>query len=176
MEYPTLNISYKAFKQANDFYYAINEDVLKNTLIKEMENILLVDTNNENIIKTLYMYKSLFEPKYLNTQLLKKWIGENWNYLEKYQISQENFLNGVDSFKNTNFNTFNVDEKSIIASFEKLQNTSQTQRIYILVDFLKSHQAKEKYFITQYLGYAQNSVFADNKEQLIIDKIYTKEE
>lgn len=175
MEYPTLNLSYKAFKQANDFYYAINEDVLKNTLIKEMENILLTDTNHENILKTLYMYKSLFEPEYLNTQLLKKWINENWNYLKKYQISQENFLNGVDAFKNTNFNTFNIDEKSIVASFEKLQNTNQTQRIYILIDFLKSYQTKEKYFISQYLGYAQNSVFANDKEQFIIDKIYTKE-
>lgn len=175
MEYPTLNLSYRAFKQANDFYYAINEDVLKNTLIKEMENILRTDTKNDNILKTLYMYKSLFETEYLNTQLLKKWINENWSYLQKYQISQENFLNGVDSFKNTNFNTFSIDERSIAASFEKLQNTNQTQRIYILLDFLKSHQVKEKYFISQYLGYAQNSVFANNKEQFIIDKIYTKE-
>ncbi|PZT47287.1 hypothetical protein B6S12_09875 [Helicobacter valdiviensis] len=175
LKYPTLNLSYKGFQEINNFYYTLNEDVLKNTLIKEMENILSTDSNHENIIKTLYMYKSLFEPKYLNLPLLKRWISANWNYLQKYKISKDSFLSGIDSFKNTNSNTYKINEESITLSIEKLQNISQTQRIYILLDFLKSHQAKDKYYISQELGYSQNSVFANSKEVFVIDKIYTKE-
>ncbi|EOI5012481.1 type VI secretion system membrane subunit TssM, partial [Campylobacter jejuni] len=82
-QYLNLNLSYKGFKEAKQLYYKLNEDVLKNTLLKEMEYTLLTDTNKENLIKTLYMYRSLFEQKYFNKEILKIWINENWNTLSK---------------------------------------------------------------------------------------------
>ena len=48
MQYPSLNISYRGFVEAQDFYYKLNEDVFKNTLLKEMEYILQTDKDNKD--------------------------------------------------------------------------------------------------------------------------------
>ncbi|TKX32757.1 type VI secretion system membrane subunit TssM [Campylobacter aviculae] len=173
-QYFNLNISYKGFKEARKFYYELNEDVLKNTLLKEMENILQTDYNKINLIKTLYIYKSLFEQKYLNKNLLKLWINDNWSNLEKYKISKENFLLGIDELKQINLENFKEDEKSVSLAIKKLEIISKVQRIYILLEFLNSDKPKEKYIIKEELGFNANNIFSNNSEINSIDKIYTK--
>lgn len=173
-EYFNLNISYKGFKKAREFYYKLNEDVLKNTLLKEMENTLQTDNNKENLIKTLYMYKSLFEQEYFNKELLKIWINENWDNLDKYSISKESFLSDIDELKQFNLQNFKEDEKSVNSGIRKLETISRVQRIYILLDFLNSDKPKEKYIIKEDLGFAANDVFSSNSQISSIDKIYTK--
>ncbi|WP_246023093.1 hypothetical protein [Campylobacter estrildidarum] len=76
-----------------------------------MENILQTSQDKENLIKTLYMYKSLFEQKYLNKNLLKLWINDNWDHLEKYKISKENFMSGINELKQINLESFKEDVK-----------------------------------------------------------------
>lgn len=172
-KYLNLNISYKGFKVARQLYYKLNEDVLENTLIKEMENILQTDNDKENLIKTLYMYKSLFKQEYFNKELLKIWINENWDNLDKYSISKESFLSDIDEIKQFNLQNFKEDEKSLNSSIRKLETISRVQRIYMLLDFLNSDKPKEKYLIEEDLGFAANNVFLNNSE-ISIDKIYTK--
>lgn len=173
-QYINLNISHKGFKEAKQLYYILNEDVLKNTLLKEMENTLQTDNNKENLIKTLYIYKALFEQKYLNKQLLKIWISENWNALNKYEITKDNFLNSIDELKQLDIQSFKEDEKSIEIGRRKLESVSRIQRIYILLNFLNSDKPKEKYIIKEDLGFAANNVFSNDSQISSIDKIYTK--
>lgn len=174
LQYLNLNLSYKGFKEAKQLYYKLNEDVLKNTLLKEMEYTLLTDTDKENLIKTLYMYRSLFEQKYFNKEMLKIWINENWNALSKYSISKDDFLGGVDELKQFNLKSFKEDENSINTGKRKLETISKTQRIYTLLNFLNSDKPKEKYLIKEDLGFAANSIFSNNSQITSIDKIYTK--
>lgn len=174
LQYLNLNLSYKGFTAARQLYYKLNEDVLKNTLLKEMEYILLTDTNKENLIKTLYMYKSLFEQKYFNKEMLKIWINKNWNTLSKYSISKDDFLDGVDELKQFDLKSFKEDENSIDTAKRKLETISRIQRIYILLNFLNSDKPKEKYLIKEDLGFTANSIFSSDSQITSIDKVYTK--
>ncbi|MCX2683849.1 type VI secretion system membrane subunit TssM, partial [Campylobacter sp. MIT 21-1685] len=176
IQYPSLNISYRGFLEAQELYYKLNEDVLKNTLLKEMEYILQTDEDDkDNLIKTLYMYKSLFEQEYLNKNLLKIWINENWQLLSKYNISKENFLNGIDGIQKINIESSNKDEKSIELAIKALQRTTtRPQRLYILLNFLNSDKQKEIYRIKEELGFAANNVFTESSKITSIDKIYTR--
>lgn len=174
MQYANLNVSYKGFKKAREFYYRLSEDVLKDTLLKEMENSLQNDENKENLIKTLYMYKALFEQKYFNKELLKIWINENWDNLSKYQISKDNFLSGVDELKKIDLGSFRKDEKSVQLGIKKLETISRVQRIYILLEFLNSDKPRERYLIKEDLGNAFGSVFSTESQINSMDKIYTK--
>lgn len=176
MQYLSLNISYRGFVEAQDFYYKLNEDVFKNTLLKEMEYILQTDKDGkDNLIKTLYMYKTLFERKYLNKNLLKIWINENWQLLNKYNISKENFLRGVDDIQKINMENSNKDGKSIESAIRVLQRTTtRPQRLYVLLNFLNSDKRKEIYRLKEELGPAANNVFAESSKITSIDKVYTK--
>lgn len=175
MQYFSLNLSYKGFKKAREIYQMLNEDVLKNTLLKEMETILQTDNDKNNLIKTLYIYQSLFEQKYLNKELLKIWINENWGFLEKYQITKGDFLSGIDELKEIDVQNFAIDEESIEIGINKLTTVSRVQRIYILFNFLNSDKPKEKYFIKEELGFLANNVFSEKSKINFVDKIYTKQ-
>lgn len=175
MQYPSLSISYKGFLEAQEFYYKLNEDVLKNTLLKEMEYILQTEKNKSNLIKTLYMYKSLFEREYLNKNLLKIWINENWQLLSKYNISKESFLSGVNDIQKIHIEDSYKDQKSIELAILTLQKTTtKAQRLYILLNFLNSDKQKEMYRIKEELGVSASSVFAESSKITSIEKLYTK--
>lgn len=174
VDYLTLNLSYKGFIKAQDFYYKINEDVLKNTLLKEMEYILENSNDSNTLVKTLYMYKSLFDEKYLDRTLLKIWINENWQALSKYQISNENFLSGIDELAKIDLSSFKKDEKSIASSVNKLYKITRVERIYILLDFLNYEKKRKRYNFKDDLGFAANTVFAPSSKIDFIEKIYTK--
>ncbi|EAJ1270487.1 type VI secretion system membrane subunit TssM [Campylobacter lari] len=173
-EYFSLNITYKGFKKAQNLYYKISEDVLKNTLLKEMEIILQTDDNYDNLIKTLYVYKSLFEQKYLDKDLLKIWINENWNFLEKYKISKENFLSGIDELQKIDLSTSQQDDISVKLSIEKLYNVAKIQRIYTLLNFIILDKKNKVYNFKNELGFAANNVFSESIKIDSIEEIYTK--
>lgn len=176
IQYPSLNISHKGFLEVQGFYYKLNEDVLKNTLLKEMEYILQTgEDDKNNLIKTLYMYKSLFEQEYLNRSLLKIWINENWQLLSKYGISREDFLSGVNDIQKIDIESFNKDKKSIELAIKSLQKTTtKAQRLYVLLSFLNSDKQRGFYNIKEDLGSAANNVFAESSKIDSIDKIYTR--
>lgn len=174
IQYPTLNISYKGFIEARDFYDQLNEVVLKNTLLAEMEYILQNSKGNkDNLIKTLYVYKSLFNQKYLNKNLIKIWVKENWHLLEKYKISKENFLSGIDDIQKIDIENLNSNKNIIpLATRELHRTTNKAQRMYVLFIFLSEYD--EFYIIKDKLGFAANSVFAESSNIDSINKIYTK--
>lgn len=174
VDYFKIELSYKAFSKAQEFYYQLNEDVLKNTLLKEMEFILQNDNDSSTLVKTLYMYKSLFAQQYLDKNLLKIWINENWQVLSKYQISNESFLSGIDELTKINLNHFKENEQSIRTSIFKLGKTSRAERIYILLDFINYEKKRKKYNLKDDLGFAANSVFAPSSKIDLIERIYTK--
>lgn len=176
MQYPCLNILYRGFIEAQDFYYVLNEDVFKNTLLKEMEYILHTDkSSKENLVKTLYMYKSLFDQKYLNKKLLKIWIHENWQLLSKYNISKENFLSGVDDIQKINIDSFNKDEKGIELAIRELrETTTRPQILYTLLNFINSNKQKEIYRVKDELGSDVHKVFSESSKIDFIDRVYTK--
>lgn len=74
--------------------------------------------------------------KYLSKNLLKIWINENWQLLSKYNISKENFLNGIDDIQKIDTENFSKDEKSIALVISVLQRkTIRPQRLYIYLVF-----------------------------------------
>lgn len=174
IQYPKLSISYKGFIEARDFYYKLNEEVLKNTLLTEMEYVLRNSKGNkDNLIKTLYVYKSLFNQAYLNKNAIKVWIEENWALLSKYKISKENFLDGISDIQKIDIENFNRDKNIMPLAIRELQRTtSKAQRIYALFIFLNEYN--KFYTIKDKLGFATNSVFAESSDLDSINKIYTK--
>lgn len=176
VQYPTLNLLYEAFNEAQEFYYKLNEDVLKDTLLREMEYILQTEKNNkDNLIKTLYMYKSLVDQQYLNKDLLKIWIHENWQHLSKYHISKENFLSGIDDIRKMSIEDFSEDRRGIESAIQTLEKTTaRVQRLYVLLNFLNSNKQKEIYQIKEELGFATNNVFSESSKINSIQRIYTK--
>ncbi|MBT0827114.1 type VI secretion system membrane subunit TssM, partial [Campylobacter lari] len=139
-----------------------------------MEIILQTDDNYDNLIKTLYVYKSLFEQKYLDKDLLKIWINENWNFLEKYKISKENFLSGIDELQKIDLSTSQQDDISVKLSIEKLYNVAKIQRIYTLLNFIILDKKNKVYNFKNELGFAANNVFSESIKIDSIEEIYTK--
>ena len=174
IQYAKLNISHKGFAEVIDFYYKLNEDVLKNTLLAEMEYVLQNSIGNkDNLIKTLYVYKSLFDQIYLKKNTIKIWIEENWHLLEKYKISKENFLSGIDDIQKIDIENLDRNKNIIPLTIRELhRTTSKAQRMYVLFIFLSEYD--EFYIIKDKLGFAANSVFAESSNIYSINKIYTK--
>lgn len=174
MQYLNLEIAYKGFIPVKKMYQMLNEDVLRDTILKEMEHILEQSENEKSLLKTLYVYESLFTQKYFQKELLKDWINENWKFLAKYQIAKEDFLNGVDAFNTAQFQHLTLNAQSAQIAIKKLQEISRIQRIAILVDMLNSGYKKEKYFLKDALGINANRVFSEALQDFSMDKIYTK--
>ncbi|MBK1991865.1 type VI secretion system membrane subunit TssM [Campylobacter sp. 2018MI35] len=172
LEYFNLNISYKAFTPILDFYYKLNESILENTLIKEMENILQTQNDPKILVETLYMYRSLFKENALNKELLKKWIDKNWIFLNKYELSKENFLNRVDTLKKIDLNEFLENKQSINEAFLKLNKINKFQRIYFLLNFLTTNQKEQNYNLKDELGFPLENIFAN--KSINVDLSYNK--
>lgn len=174
MDYLSLDLSYRAFLKAQEFYYKLNEEVLKNTLLKEMEEILKTSNETSTLVKTLYMYKSLFTQEYLDKNLLKIWINENWQGLAKYEIPNESFLNGTAELNKIDLSSFKQNEESINTSILKLNKIPRVERVYILLDFINYEKNRKRYNIKNSLGFAANAVFAPSSKIDFIERIYTK--
>lgn len=172
--YLSLNLSHKGFVEAKDLYYKLNEDVIKNTILKEMETILKNhQSDTDNLLKTLFLYESLFTPKYLNKDLLKSWINQNWALLSKYHIDKDNFLSGIDDIYEINAELFHKNAQSVEISTKALQkSTTKAQRLYILLNIFHKHNGVYK--IKDELGFAANNIFAESSKITSIDRIYTK--
>lgn len=173
-QYLRLKFSYKGFVEAKELYDKLNEDVLKNTILKEMEHILRdKQSSAETLTKTLFMYKSLFNQQYLNRSLLKAWVSEQWQLLGKYKISKDSFLSGIDDIKEINTNDFKEDIIGVGIATKTLQNTTtRVQRLYILLSFINMDNSVYK--IKDNLGFAASNVFAESSKVDSISRIYTK--
>ncbi len=173
-QYISLKFSHQSFEEAKKLYYTINEDVLRNTLIMEMETILEKNENFEILIQTLYLYKSLFNEEYFNKDLLKIWVDEYWHFLSNYEISKETFLDGIKEFKKSNAGFSEENAKAIEIAINKIQKQDKFRRYYVLLNFLDSIEKKEFYKIQEDLGNLANNVFANFNKIEALDKIYTK--
>lgn len=175
LQYPLLDISYKGFLPAKDLYYTLNKDVISNTLIKEMEEILQTNTTPQTLIETFYMYMTLFNENYFNKALLAKWITNNWKHFNAYQIPKEDFIAGIEDLNPTNIaRSYAMDSNRLEGIYNKVIQIPKQQRIYILIAFNNSLRQQKFYNIKDKIGIAFNSVFENTKEISSIDRSYTK--
>ena len=176
IQYPLLEISYKGFLSAKDLYYMLNEDVISNTLIKEMEQILQTDNTPQTLIETLYMYMALFEEKYFHKALLGRWISTNWQHFAHYQIPKEDFIAGIEDLNPTSLaKAYAIDSNKLENIRKKIIQIPKQYRIYTLIAFHNSLKQQRLYNIKNKLGSAFDAIF-ENAEQLAsISKDYTKE-
>lgn len=176
MQYPLLELSYKSFLPAKNLYYKLNEDVISNTLIKEMEQILQTSNNADTLIETFYMYMSLFDETYLNKALLGVWISKNWKHFNRYKILKEDFIAGIEDFNLTNLAKDYMPNSSLLESIkEKVAKIPKQQRIYTLISFNNSLKQERLYNIKDKVGIAFNNVFENPKDFIAINKDYTKD-
>lgn len=175
-QYPLLDISYKGFLPARDLYYSINEDVISNTLIKEMEQILQGNTTPQMLTETLYMYQALFDEKYLNKALLAQWIHKNWQYFSDYKIPKDDFIAGLEDLNPTNLaKAYTLDSNQLSSIQKKVAQIPRQQRIYTLIAFRNSLKQQKFYNIRDKVGSTFGAV-CENAEQLsAIERDYTKE-
>ena len=69
LDTPLLHLSYKSFYPAKEYYINNMEELLSISLVKEMEKNLLQENDTNKLVRVLYMYKALFERKYLDISL-----------------------------------------------------------------------------------------------------------
>lgn len=174
MQYPFLDISYKGFLPAKDLYFTIYKDVLSDTLVKEMEQILQTNSSPEMLIETLYMYMAISSEKYLNKPLLTMWIQKNWKYFEKYKIPQDDFIAGIEDLTLVALNETSRAEILDSARMKILRIPKQ-QRIYTIIAFCNSLQKQEFYNLKDKMGSFFNAVFENPEYFSYVDKIYTKD-
>ncbi|EFR7980671.1 type VI secretion system membrane subunit TssM, partial [Campylobacter jejuni] len=96
------------------------------------------------------------------------------NFLEKYKISKENFLSGIDELQKIDLSTSQQDDISVKLSIEKLYNVAKIQRIYTLLNFIILDKKNKVYNFKNELGFAANNVFSESIKIDSIEEIYTK--
>lgn len=174
LQYPLLDISYKSFTPARSLYYAINEDVIKNTIIKEMEIILQSHSAPIAMLETLYMYKSLFKQQYLNKALLSAWIIKNWKSFEKYKIPKDDFLAGLEDLELFDFAEIQENLKGVDNAKKYILTISKAQRVYALMKFADSLKKATFYNTRDDIGRSFDAVFESTDKFARIERNYTK--
>lgn len=169
----SLNMSYLSFQNANNLYYSLNEDILKNTLIKEMENILDVEKNLDEVLIALYVYKSLFDTS-TDKELLKIWVTYNYDkLLKQYNIKLEDFIKSINTSNNFAITKTEHNDKYIKLAINKLHKLAKIQRIYTIVNFISLKQSVENLNIKE-SNIDFNYVFNPKIFKNTIKSIYTK--
>lgn len=172
-EYPLLDISYKGFESAKKLYYELSANFLRHTILVEMENILNTESNLDKLIRTFYMYKSLFDKKFINVDLFKFWVNSNWDKFEKYNINKNDFLSYVDIILNADFINITQNDQSVNAANSKLAKIQRPERLYSLLEFISYKSEKELYNLKQELTNFEH-VVQDSSNFDPFNKIYTK--
>ncbi|WP_394977782.1 type VI secretion system membrane subunit TssM [uncultured Helicobacter sp.] len=175
-QYLLLNTSYKGFLPAKSLYYTLNEDVISNTLIKEMERILQTNTTPESFVETFYMYMSLFDEAHLDKALLGAWIGKNWKHFDNYKIPKEDFMAGIEDLNPSNLaKSYQINPNNLEKSRQKLAQIPKQHRIYIIMAFRDSLKQQKFYNIRDKIGTAFNIVFENTEQFTSINRDFTKD-
>ncbi len=169
LEYIPLNISYKAYIPIKELYFDIINDLLKDTLLEELELVLSTSSDEIRIIRALYVYQSLFDEKFLNKDLIRIWVQNNWALFDKYSIPQNEFMSCIeliDAFSNTQ-----KKDEIISLALSKINNATKAKKIYALLEFIDNNY--ETYNIKEDVGLSFNDVFESNSN-FVFNAIYTK--
>lgn len=175
LDYVNLNLSYVGIKPAKALYLQGVDDVLSTTVVVELENMLSAEKNSDNLIKALYMYKSLFERSYLNKELLKIWVKDNWSIFTKYGIAQKAMLTYIDDLpKDGIFPASEENVKKVEIAQNKLLQASHPQRLYLLLSFSTYNKdANSFYSIKDAIGGSFDEVVDSSHGSYVIPLSYT---
>lgn len=174
-QYPMLDISYQGFIPAKSLYYAINKDVISNTIIKEMENIFKENNTQEMIVETMYMYMALFDENHFDKNLLSSWIIKNWKYFNKYKIPQDDFIASIEDISASNLSrTYSPDETKLDSIRSIIGQIPKQERIYILINFKNSLKKQQLYNIKDRVGSKFNTIFENAEQFFLINYDFTK--
>lgn len=175
LDAPLLHLSYKSFYPAKEYYINNMEDLLSISLVKEMEENLLQENDTNKLVRALYMYKALFERKYLDKSLLKLWLKDNWHLYEKYKISEKTFNTYIDDlpYKST-FPNITVNDIVLSKTVEKLANATRSERLYALLSFrANSIDGEGFYSIKEDVGAGFDEVFDTSSNFYLIPNTFT---
>ncbi|MWV61081.1 type VI secretion system membrane subunit TssM [Helicobacter saguini] len=169
--YITLDISYKAFENAKDMYIESINKLLKDTLIIELESKLKTTQDSKELIKTLYIYKSLFDSTYLDKELLKIWLLNNYESFKKYKIPQEDLISCIN---NIHFQKNKENKEISLFASEKILRIPRIERLYTILE-ITSYKNNKKilYNLKDDIGLGFDILFTYN-DNLKFDSIYTK--
>lgn len=171
LKYLFLDVSYEAFKPAKKIYIESINKLLADTLVIELENILRTQKNDNNLIRALYIYKSLFNQQYLDKDLLKVWLLDNWELFEKYKIPQDDLLGCVDTIM---LFESNQNQQITLAASKRVSQMTRIERIYALLEFsIHKNNPKSLYTLKEDIGFGFDEHF-ENNPALTFDSIYTK--
>ncbi|WP_295701912.1 MULTISPECIES: type VI secretion system membrane subunit TssM [Helicobacter] len=176
IQYFSLNFSYQGFLPARDFYYAINEEVIGKTLLREMEQILLHNTDQTTLIETIYMYQSLYDEAYINKPLLANWVIKNWQPFAKYKIPKDDFITAIEDLAIGNLShTQPKDTQALHIAKTQIMQLEQQQRIYTIMAFRNSLKKQSFFNLKDKVGTAFYMIFEHTDKLSQIDKTYTKD-
>lgn len=175
LDYVSLNLSYVGIKPAKALYLQGVDDILSTTVVVELENTLTAEKNVDNLIKALYMYKSLFERSYLNKELLKIWVKDNWPIFVKYGIAQKDMLTYIEDLTSDGvFPAVEANVKNIEIAQTKLLQASHAQRLYSLLSFSTYNKdANSFYSIKDAIGGSFDEVIDGSSGSYIVPISYT---
>ncbi|RDU62931.1 type VI secretion system membrane subunit TssM [Helicobacter didelphidarum] len=171
MKYPFLDITYEAFEPAKKIYIESINKLLADTLIIELENILRTQKDENSLIRALYIYKALFNQQYLDKDLLKVWLLNNWELFKKYKIPQEDLLGCVDTIM-----LFESEENKQISleASKRISQITRIRRLYALLEFSTyKNNIKSLYTLKEDIGFSFDENF-ENSPAFTFDSIYTK--
>lgn len=173
LDYPTLQIAYQAFNPAKEFFLEKSEDILSLTLIPELENLLIQEKNPENLLRVLYLYRTIIQRQYLERDLVINWVKDNWNLFEKYKIPQEVFEGYIQNLGRTPYVKIQENQQIIDEAKKQILKITRSQRLYTLLS-LRTSDSQGIYNIRTEVGGSFDEVFDIAINPYIVPKSYTK--
>lgn len=172
-DYPRLQLAYQALNPAKELFLEKSEDLLSLTLVPELETLLIKEKNPENLLRTLYLYRTIIHRTYLQRDLVASWVKDNWELFQKYKIPQEVFVGYIQQLGQTPFVKIKENKKIIDEAKKQLIKISKSQRLYTLLSF-RANDSQGSYSIRTEVGGSFDEVFNTSTNSYIVPKSYTK--
>lgn len=172
-DYPTLRLAYQAFEPAKELFLEKSENLLSLTLIPELESILSKDKNPENLLVTLYLYRTIIQRTYLKKELVINWVRDHWGLFKKYKIPQEVFEGYIQDLRSTPLVKVKENKTAIEEAKKHLIKIKRSQRLYTLLS-LRANDSQGIYNIKTEVGGSFDEVLNTAINSYIVPKSYTK--
>lgn len=171
----SLNLTYKGLEPAKMLYIDKIENILSLTLVKAMEDSILIEKQTDKLVRVLYMYKALFEREYLDKSLLKLWVKDNYDLYKTYNISDKTLCTYIDDLPvNSSFPNINISTTVLAEAVKKLSNATRSERLYALLSFrANSIDGEGFYSIKEDAGSGFDEVFDISSNFYFIPKTFT---
>lgn len=172
-DYPSLHIAYQALEPAKELFLEKSEDILSLTLIPELEAILLKEKDPEDLLRTLYLYRTIIHRAYLEKELIISWVKDNWGLFKKYKIPQEVFEGYIQDLGSVPYVKIAENQKAIEEAKKQLVKITRSQRLYTLLS-LRANDSQGVYNIRAEVGGSFDEVFNILINSYVVPKSYTK--